>query len=397
MSIDMATLALMGAAQALLMAVVLWTSTGSYAGVARASLRLRAGAQALEAAAWGLLGLRGHVADWLSIPVANAVMLVSYAMTVHALRMLLGAPSRLRMVAVASVAGWLAIVWYTWGATSFQARMVCASLVIMLDLALLIAPLLDSLRRDGSAAKRVLLATLAIAVAIVLWRNAEPLLSSRPATGLLVPTPINAIYMMFSAMQPLFTSVGFLLLYNETMQAELRLLARTDPLTGVNNRLALIETIGRLLDAAGSSGRPLGVLMLDVDHFKAVNDRFGHGGGDRVLLSLVERIQRALSHGDVIGRVGGEEFVVLSPGNDLCRTRALGERIRTEVERAQLVFDGHVLGMTVSVGVTEAAPGENDVTALLQRADAALYAAKHAGRNRVVTTGDVAGVPPASA
>jgi diguanylate cyclase (GGDEF)-like protein len=236
----------------------------------------------------------------------------------------------------------------------------------------------------------VLLATLAVAVAMVLWRNAEPLLSSQPAGGLLAPTPINTVYMMFSAMQPLFTSIGFLLLYNETMQAELKSLARTDPLTGVNNRLALVEAIGRALDAAAGDGRPLGALMLDVDHFKAVNDRFGHGGGDRVLLSLVERIQRVLGRGDVLGRVGGEEFVVLSPGSGLRRARALAERIRAEVEGMQLVFDGHALGMTVSVGVTEAAPGERDVTALLQRADAALYAAKHAGRNRVVATGDVA-------
>lgn len=390
MPIDMATLALMGAVQALLMAVVLWTSTGSYSGVARASLRLRAGALVLEATAWVLLGLRGQIDDWLSIPVANAVMLVSYAMTVHALRLLLGVPSRLRVVAVASVAGWLAIVWFAWGVPDFQARLLCASLVILLDLALLIAPLCGSLRRGGSAAQRVLLATLAVAVAMVLWRNAEPLLSSQPAGGLLAPTPINTVYMMFSAMQPLFTSIGFLLLYNETMQAELRSLARTDPLTGVNNRLALVEAIGRALDAAAGDGRPLGALMLDVDHFKAVNDRFGHGGGDRVLLSLVERIQRVLGRGDVLGRVGGEEFVVLSPGSGLRRTRALAERIRAEVEGMQLVFDGHALGMTVSVGVTEAAPGERDVTALLQRADAALYAAKHAGRNRVVATGDVA-------
>ncbi|MBT2143069.1 MULTISPECIES: GGDEF domain-containing protein [unclassified Rhodanobacter] len=389
MPIDMATLALMGAVQALLMAVMLWTSTGSYSGVARASLRLRAGALVLEATAWVLLGLRGQVGDWLSILVANAVMLVSYAMTVHALRMLLGAPSRLRVVAIASVAGWLAIAWFAWGTANFQVRVLCASLVILLDLALLIAPLCGSLRRGGSAAQRVLLSTLAVAVAMVLWRNAEPLLSSQPAGGLLAPTPINTVYMMFSAMQPLFTSIGFLLLYNETMQAELRSLARTDPLTGVNNRLALVEAIGHALDAAAGDGRPLGVLMLDVDHFKAVNDRFGHGGGDRVLLSLVERIQRVLGRDDVLGRVGGEEFVVLSPGGGLRRTRALAERIRAEAEGMQLVFDGHALGMTVSVGVTEAAPGERDVTALLQRADAALYAAKRAGRNRVVATGDV--------
>ena len=388
MPIDMATLALMGAVQALLMAVVLWTSTGSYSGVARASLRLRAGALVLEATAWVLLGLRGQIDDWLSIPVANAVMLVSYAMTVHALRLLLGAPSRLRVVAIASVAGWLAIVWFAWGVPDFQARLLCASLVILLDLALLIAPLCGSLRRGGSAAQRVLLATLAVAVAMVLWRNAEPLLSSQPAGGLLAPTPINTIYMMFSAVQPLFTSIGFLLLYNETMQAELKSLARTDPLTGVNNRLALVEAAGRALDAAVGDGRPLGVLMLDVDHFKAVNDRFGHGGGDQVLLSLVERIQRVLGRGDVIGRIGGEEFVVLSPGHGLRHTRVLGERIRAEVESAQLTLDGRAFGMTVSVGVTEAAPAERNVTALLQRADAALYAAKRAGRNRVVATGD---------
>ena len=388
MPIDMATLALMGAVQALLMAVVLWTSTGSYSGVARASLRLRAGALVLEATAWVLLGLRGQIDDWLSIPVANAVMLVSYAMTVHALRLLLGAPSRLRVVAIASVAGWLAIVWFAWGVPDFQARLLCASLVILLDLALLIAPLCGSLRRGGSAAQRVLLATLAVAVAMVLWRNAEPLLSSQPAGGLLAPTPINTIYMMFSAVQPLFTSIGFLLLYNETMQTELKSLARTDPLTGVNNRLALVEAAGRALDAAVGDGRPLGVLMLDVDHFKAVNDRFGHGGGDQVLLSLVERIQRVLGRGDVIGRIGGEEFVVLSPGHGLRHTRVLGERIRAEVEGAQLTLDGRAFGMTVSVGVTEAAPAERNVTALLQRADAALYAAKRAGRNRVVATGD---------
>lgn len=384
MSIDMATLALMGAVQALLMAVVLWTSTGSYAGVARASLRLRAGALVLEAAGWVLLGLRGQVGDWLSIVVANAVMLVSYAVTVRALRLLLGAPSRQRVVAVASVAGWVAIVWFTWAMPDFQARVLCASAVILLDLALLIVPLRGGLRRGGSAAQRVLLATLVIAVAMVVWHAAEPLLSSRPAAGLLGPTPINVIYMMFSAMQPLFTSVGFLLLYNETMQAELKLLARLDPLTGVNNRRALVEVIERALDAATADGRPLGLVMLDADHFKAVNDRFGHSGGDKLLLSLVDHIQSVLGRHDVLGRIGGEEFVVLSPGSGLSQTRALGERIRAAVESMQLELDGHVLEMTVSVGVTAVAPGEDDVAALLQRADGALYAAKRAGRNRVL-------------
>jgi diguanylate cyclase (GGDEF)-like protein len=278
----------------------------------------------------------------------------------------------------------LVIVWFTWVMPDFQARVLCASAVILLDLALLIAPLRGGLRGGGSAAQRVLLATLVIAAAMVLWHAAEPLLSSRPAAGLLRPTPINVVYMMFSAMQPLFTSVGFLLLYNETMQAELKSLARLDPLTGVNNRRALVEVIDHALDAAAGAGRPLGLVMLDADHFKAVNDRFGHSGGDKVLLSLVDHVQPVLGRHDVLGRIGGEEFVVLSPGSGLSQTRALGERIRAAVESMQLELDGHVLEMTVSVGVTAVVPGEDDVAALLQRADRALYAAKRAGRNRVV-------------
>ena len=390
MSIDMATMALMGAVQALLMAVVLWTATGSYAGVARASLRLRALALVLEATAWVLLGLRGQVGDWLSILVANAVMLVSYAITVRALRLLLGARSRMRLVATASVAGWLAIAWFAWVTPDFQLRVLFASLVILLDLALLMAPLRGGLRKGGSAAQRVLLATLAIAVVMVLWHNAGLLLSERPATGLLAPTPINVIYMMFSAMQPLFTSIGFLLLYNETMQAELKSLARIDPLTGVNNRLALVEAIEGLLHGARDDGRPFGVLMLDADHFKAVNDRFGHSGGDEVLLSLVAHVQRVLGRHDVLGRIGGEEFVVLSPGGGPGQTLALGERIRAAIRSMRLEFDGKTVEMTVSVGVTAALPATDDVATLLQRADAALYAAKRAGRDRVVAIGDAA-------
>ncbi len=331
MSIDLATLALMGAVQAMLMAVVLWTSTGSYAGVARASLRIRAAALVLEATAWVLLGLRGHVGDWLSILVANAIMLVSYALTVRALRMLLGVPQRRGLVIAAMLAGWFGIAWFALVTPDFQARVLCASAVILVDLALLIAPLASGLRRNGSAARRVLLAILSITALMVFWRAAEPLLPGQSAKGLLVSTPVNVVFMLFSAMQPLFTTVGFLLVYNETMQSELKSLARIDPLTGVGNRLALIEEIGRLLRAAARDGTPLGAMMLDADHFKSVNDRFGHSGGDVALLALSASIRRSLGRGEVFGRIGGEEFVVLSPGSDLRQMLALGERIRAAV------------------------------------------------------------------
>jgi diguanylate cyclase (GGDEF)-like protein len=127
----------------------------------------------------------------------------------------------------------------------------------------------------------------------------------------------------------------------------------------------------------------LAVLMLDADHFKSVNDRFGHNGGDKVLRSLVFSIRATLRDSDLIGRVGGEEFVVLSPGADMASAMLLAERVRSTVEQTPLVIDGQSLTLTVSVGVAVAALNESDGTALLKRADAALYGAKRAGRNRV--------------
>nr|WP_255481554.1 GGDEF domain-containing protein [Rhodanobacter sp. ANJX3] len=188
---------------------------------------------------------------------------------------------------------------------------------------------------------------------------------------------------MFSGLQPLFAGIGFLLLYNEILQQELRLLARIDPLTGVSNRLAINEATTLMLAHSARYRQPLGVLMLDADHFKSVNDRFGHNGGDKVLRSLVFSIRATLRDSDLIGRVGGEEFVVLSPGADLAGAMLLAERVRSTVEKTPLVIDGQSLALTVSVGVAVAAMNDRDGAALLQRADAALYEAKRAGRNRV--------------
>ncbi|KRE97820.1 hypothetical protein ASG87_14945 [Frateuria sp. Soil773] len=395
MSIDLATVALLGAVQAWLMAIVLWTSTGSYAGVARASLRIRAVALGLEAAAWVLLGLRGQVGEWLSILVANGVMLVSYAMTVHALRMLLGVPQRRRLAAAVAAAGWLAIAWFAVVDPDYQARVLCATLAVLAYLAMMLLPLSDGLRRGGSSAKRVLLVILTTAMWMLCWRLAEPLLSARPAGGFLASSFVNTAFLMFSAMQPLFTSIGFLLLYNETMQKELKSLARIDPLTGVANRLALVEAAERLLEEATRDGRPLGVLMLDADHFKSVNDRFGHSGGDKVLRAFTASIQRALDGGEVFGRIGGEEFVVLSPGIGLAEALALAGRLRAAVAGMGLAIDGQTLALTVSVGVAAASPGERDVASLLRRADAALYAAKRAGRDRVMVADGDPAQPPA--
>jgi diguanylate cyclase (GGDEF)-like protein len=166
---------------------------------------------------------------------------------------------------------------------------------------------------------------------------------------------------------------------------ELSAISRTDALTGLPNRRELQERLIALASAARRYHQQSAVLMVDVDHFKAVNDTRGHEAGDLVLRAVANRLRAACRTEDSAGRWGGEEFLVIAPMTDLAGGARLGERIRSSVGAAVVpVGDGADIDVTVSVGVA-AGEGGDDV---LAEADAALYAAKRAGRNRVVTAGE---------
>jgi diguanylate cyclase (GGDEF)-like protein len=138
-----------------------------------------------------------------------------------------------------------------------------------------------------------------------------------------------------------------------------------------------------LLANARARRESIGVLLIDADHFKSINDRFGHDDGDRVLLELVASIRRMLRANDLVGRVGGEEFLVLSPSVKEGDLLALAERIRTAVEHTPFHINGQSYALTVSIGAAIASSSEPDMMAARRRADAALYEAKRAGRNCV--------------
>ena len=163
----------------------------------------------------------------------------------------------------------------------------------------------------------------------------------------------------------------------------LRELAATDPLTGVANRRS-IERLGEeAIAAARAAGEGLSVLLLDIDHFKQVNDRFGHLTGDEVLARVASACAGALRQFDQLGRIGGEEFLVLLPRTGLAQARQVAERIREAVEALAFVEIDRTLRLSVSIGIAEL-DGERTLRGLCERADAALYAAKDAGRNRIV-------------
>lgn len=159
--------------------------------------------------------------------------------------------------------------------------------------------------------------------------------------------------------------------------------AVTDALTGVYNRRGLFQLGEFEFQRARRSGRPFCAIMMDIDHFKRVNDRHGHAAGDQILLKAAERCRRNLRPIDLIGRYGGEEFAVLLPETELEDARLVAERLRLSIMNEAFETDAGGLRVTISAGVAEMSPSDASLHALIGRADSALYDAKSAGRNRV--------------
>lgn len=159
-------------------------------------------------------------------------------------------------------------------------------------------------------------------------------------------------------------------------------LARRDPLTGLANRRAFEEALAREVARAVREGAPLAAIALDVDHFKRVNDGYGHAAGDAVLVEVAARAAQALRASDLLARVGGEELAALLPGATLEAAAEAAERIRARVAGAPIAAGELRLRVTLSAGCAALAAGE-DGASLLARADGRLYEAKRAGRDRV--------------
>ncbi|MCX7220329.1 MAG: sensor domain-containing diguanylate cyclase [Burkholderiales bacterium] len=169
------------------------------------------------------------------------------------------------------------------------------------------------------------------------------------------------------------------------MERELQRLATTDPLTNIANRRSFLEQAEHIFKSTQRYHDSITLLMLDLDLFKAINDKYGHLGGDKVLTRFVQTVALELRDSDVFGRLGGEEFCVLLQHASQEEAMTVAERIRTRVQELDFEDpDGALFKLTVSIGVTTNFEGDERLAKLLERADKALYTAKHSGRNKVV-------------
>lgn len=169
----------------------------------------------------------------------------------------------------------------------------------------------------------------------------------------------------------------------QALNTQLEQLAHTDRLTGLFNRGHWEETLKQEFDRHCRYGGMASMLMFDIDHFKKINDTFGHQAGDKVIQHLARLLMQSIRTTDVAGRYGGEEFVVLLPGVDNVGARLFAERLRKRVEALQVEHEGQVISFTISLGISDMSGKPETHEQLIREADQALYDSKHNGRNRV--------------
>lgn len=170
-------------------------------------------------------------------------------------------------------------------------------------------------------------------------------------------------------------------------QRELSRIARTDPMTGICNRRAVIEDGGQMFLMSRRHGRPLSVVLGDIDKFKRINDTYGHHVGDAAIVAFCDNARSTIRESDVLGRIGGEEFVLTLPETDLRGAEKMAQRLREAIEKTPIVHPDATFRMTASFGVAEISDNDHTLEDMLTRADAALYRAKEGGRNRVELAG----------
>ncbi|WP_237886287.1 GGDEF domain-containing protein [Pseudomonas sp. PGPR40] len=171
------------------------------------------------------------------------------------------------------------------------------------------------------------------------------------------------------------------LLYRAATQSALR-----DPLTDTGNRIAMDQTLEREIEMSRRHSQPLSLLMLDIDHFKQINDTYGHSAGDDVLKAVAASIKNQLRNVDMVFRFGGEEFLILLSNTSREAAAMVGERLRFAAQAQDYMAEGKMIELTVSIGCSTLLPGES-AESLLRRADSALYVAKREGRNRLAMAG----------
>ena len=333
------------------------------------------------AAALMLLAARGMVPDWESVVVANGFVGLSFSLAASAILTFRGQKLPLFVHFVAAGAAAFAVGSLLHDA---EARRVASNIVFAVGQAILFALACKPVEGVKAGTRGLFLVSFALGATSFLVRAFAPLQSGVAAEDFLAPTAVQASTLLLSYTVILLSSVSFLLMQKERSDHLAQQLASLDPLTGAFNRRTFMQLANKELSRARRTDAPLSLILLDLDHFKSVNDNYGHLAGDRVLQLFAGVVREQLRKEDVLVRYGGEEFCLLLPDVPGPGAVVLAGRICKAVSSTPFRVDGMEIAVTTSAGVAARVDeGPDDLDDIIGRADEALYIAKNRGRNRV--------------
>jgi diguanylate cyclase (GGDEF)-like protein len=281
------------------------------------------------------------------------------------------------------VLGVMGIFWFAAITPNFSAPVLVATLAWIAPLIgagwLLVKPRAE----QRFISRSVLAAIMSLVMATMLLRAVYFLAHPYRAASILSDDLVSGTTPFLLCLLPVIGTTCFLMMCSERAQRLWQKAAATDFLTGLPNRRTISATAKARISAARRQGIGLVIAIIDIDHFKSINDRFGHEAGDRALKHVADVLSKNSRSANMVGRIGGEEFVVLIEGSSLQEALVAAERLRVALELAPVVINDQPLTLTVSIGLSELLSSDLDFSTILGRADSAMYQAKKNGRNRV--------------
>ena len=336
-----------------------------------------------------LIMLRGLIPDLLSIVVGNLMLSSVFVGLIAAVYQFQGRPVRWALLLAPPL---LVLVFVSVFIDNFPARVSFVGLVIGLQAVWALLAALSHRHATVGRGQWLLVAGLSLEAVVLGGRALVAISTHSEATNILQSSALQTLTFLATFSVVLVSSVGFVFMSRDRADENNRVLAALDPLTGVANRRSLIAALDRDVARAQRMREPMALMMVDIDHFKDVNDQYGHPAGDRVLCSVVNVLRQRVRAQDLVGRYGGEEFMVLLPDTGLVGAEQLARELCKAVEESRCPADGVPgpgIAVTVSIGVFGGRLESGDSwDMLIAAADRALYQAKNNGRNRVeVATG----------
>jgi diguanylate cyclase (GGDEF)-like protein len=325
---------------------------------------------------------RGQINDWLSIVLANVFLSSAFALFLQGIlqfqkravaHWLIWLPVVVEAVVFAQLIPWQ------------NARNIANAVILSAQILWIVALILQRRKETVGRGQYFVTTGFLMLVAVLAMQGIKSVLHPDEVHYLLKASLVQTLTFLVSPVSTVLLSLGLVVMSKERADQRNQDLAMRDELTKLFNRRSVLESLTHHVAMSRRSGLPMSLLIFDIDHFKRVNDTFGHLSGDRVLRELAQTLLTRTREQDVLGRYGGEEFLVILPDTTLQGARRMAEALRKVVEDTPFhAEDGQPLAMTVSVGVsTLNLASEQHGDALIGLADQALYRAKQGGRNRV--------------